>query len=1074
MQIKSLFNNVKDWYNLQNKMMEISSQNPSFVGKYLFELFAKYYFLCCPNLKNDYQDVWLYNEIPNNIKESLNLPNQDYGIDLLLRGKDDLFYAVQCKFKVDENTKLNWTKDKIGNFFGSTNSVAGYIVFSNAYAIDNVSSSRSQNFQFISISDLLELDDNFFDSVCNFIEGNKQRKLDISPRPHQTEAIRNASEHYSKNSRGKLILPCGAGKTITSLWISEILDSQLILIALPSLALVRQFKNEWKKYTNSEFDYVCVCSDEDVDHDEDVIKTKSYEVDIRTTNQPETILNFISKKVGKKIIFSTYQSVDKVVKAVKHSGIVFDLAIFDEAHRTAGARRTDIKKTNYTIIHDDNEIKIKNRLYMTATPRVASTNAKTRAEKDDDVYLYCMDDENLYGKEFFRMSFAQAIEAGILVDYRIVAVGIEKQEISEYLNQKRLELPNYSLDDIANNYALEHIMDKYDLKHAITFHTRVKYAENFKKIHKEISDKTDSFVVSGEDSTSIRNQILNSFKRSNRAVISNARCLTEGVDIPAIDMVFFCDPKNSKVDIVQAAGRALRRAEEKSLGHIVIPIYHSNKDGAEKVIDGSSFKRLTEVIKAMSDHDDRLQEEIDNLATGKRSFDSSSRIDIIKSRFTENSDKITVLNFGDELKKSIFTEIIEKTHNGWNFWYQKLDDWFKSRGNDYYPNKEEDQTLYAWIMSQRTRYKKNNLSDEKINKLNLLNFVWDSQDKSWHEKYQKLIDWRKQQTNPLKWPSQRSKEPIEHELAVWFLALRNQYKTGTIRDDRLKKLNEIEFPFEPNIFKWLNNYNILNEFIKKNGRFPNTTEVSGTVYIWFRTQIDKFDSLNHKQKKLLKEINYQDFRLRDEQVERTWRTNYENLKNFLIKNKKLPNQKTSQILYKWLLQQSNSYKSNSIDQEKINLLFEIKEIELFFNIRSDSSVKRVRFPNKSLKKVDDLVNFRKINPNRWPSSVSENDSEKDLARFVQYIRQWKSGNLSHKISLPEEIIKKLDQIGFEIKSRKGIWDINYNSAIAAIKGKSIINSELHSWIRHQKWLMKKGKLKADKELKIKHLIEIEK
>ncbi len=677
MKIENLFDTVKDWSDLKNKMMEISNQNPSFVGKNLFELFAKYYFLCSPTLQNDYQDVWLYNEIPNNIKESLNLPNQDYDIDLLLKGKDDLFYAVQCKFKVDDNTKLNWTKDKIGNFFGSTNSVHGYIVFSNAYTIDNVSSSRSQNFQFISISDLLELDNNFFYSVCSYIEGNKQKKLNISPKPHQIEAIKSALEYYSNNSRGKLILPCGAGKTITSLWISEALNAQLILITLPSLALVRQFKNEWKKYTNFEFNYICVCSDEDIDADEDVIKTRSYEVDIRTTNQPEIILNFISKKVGKKIIFSTYQSVDKAIKAVKGSDIVFDLAICDEAHRTAGVRKTDIKKTNYTIIHDDNEIKIKKRLYMTATPRVAGANARTRAEKDDDVYLYCMDDEKLYGKEFFRMSFAQAIEAEILVDYRIVAVGVEKQEISEYLQRKRLELPNYSLDDIANNYALEHIMDKYDLKHSVTFHARVRYAENFKKIHKEISNKTDSFVVSGEDSMSVRNQILNSFRKSDRAVISNARCLTEGVDIPVIDMVFFCDPKNSKVDIVQAAGRALRKAEGKTLGYIVIPIYHSNKDGVEKIIDDSSFKRLTEVIKAISDHDDRLQEEIDSIAVGKKSFDSNSKIDIVKSKFTETlHTKITILNFGDELKKSIFTEIIEKTYNNWNCQYQRLKEFY--------------------------------------------------------------------------------------------------------------------------------------------------------------------------------------------------------------------------------------------------------------------------------------------------------------------------------------------------------------------------------------------------------------
>lgn len=1073
--IKNLFNDIKDWPELKDKMMEISNHDPSFVGRNFFELFAKYYFLCCPSIRNDYQDVWLYNEIPINIKELLNLPNTDYGIDLLLRGRDNLFYAVQCKFKVDEDTKLNWTKDKIGNFFGSTDKVSGYIVFSNTFAIDNVSSSRSQNFQFVNISDLLELDHLFFSSVLHFIDCNKSEKVVISPRPHQLEAIQMALQHYSSNGRGKLILPCGAGKTITSLWISEALGSQLILITLPSLALVRQFKNEWKKYASQEFNYLCVCSDEDIDEDEDedIIKTKSYEVDIRTTNQPTKIWDFIFSRPGKKIIFSTYQSLDKVILAAKKTDIIFDLAICDEAHRTAGIRKSVVKKTSYTLIHDDNEIKIKSRLYMTATPRVASANAITRATKDEDIYLYCMDNENLYGKEFFRMSFAEAIEADILVDYKIIAIGVEKQEISKYLNQKRLILPNYSLDDIANNYALEHVMDNYNLKHAVTFHTKVKYAENFKQIHKEISNETNSFVVSGKDSTSKRNLILNSFKKSERAVVSNARCLTEGVDIPSIDMVFFCDPKNSKVDIVQAAGRALRKATGKNLGYIAIPIYHSNKDDAEKVIDESSFRRLTEVIKAMSDHDDRLQEEIDNIATGRKSFEASSKIDIFENKFRENIDRrITILNFGDDLRKSIFTEIIEKTHNGWNLWYHKLDDWLKLEGRSAYPNKENNPGLYAWIMSQRVKYNKNDLSSQRIDKLNQLNFIWNLQDKSWDEKYQKLIDWRKQQTNLSKWPSQRSKEPIEHELAVWFLAMRSQYKKDIVRDDRLKKLNDMGFSFEPQMAKWLNHYNIIKDFVQKNERFPNTKEISGATYNWLRTQTDKFGILTDEQKRKLEEINYQNFNLQENRSIEIWNRNYEELKLFISRNKNLPTQKNAKTLYYWILQQSNSYKSQTIEEEKLNLLLKVKEIENFFTIREDDSVKRIRFPSKSLNKVDELVEFRKNNPNKWPSSKSSDAHEIKLVRFIQYIKGWHSGLLQHKSKIPAEIIDKLNKIGFdlEVKHRKTIWDGNYTIALTAITNKSAISADLHSWLRDQKWLLKKNKLKKDREQKIKHLI----
>ena len=266
---------------------------------------------------------------------------------------------------------------------------------------------------------------------------------------------------------------------------------------------------------------------------------------------------------------------------------------------------------------------------MTATPRVASTNAKTRA-KDGDVYLYCMDDEDLFGKEIYRMSFADAIDAGILVDYKIVAIGISREEISDYLNNKRLELPNYSLDDIANNYAVEFILDEYSLSHAVTFHTRVKYAESFENIHKEITDKTIAFSINGKNSSTERSLKLNSFKKSLRAVISNAKCLTEGVDIPAIDAVVFCDPKNSKIDIIQAAGRALRRYPDKKSGYIIIPIYHSQKTKKEDVIAGVAFKRLIDVIKAMADHDERLQDEINDIASGKQTLKNNSKIDLKK------------------------------------------------------------------------------------------------------------------------------------------------------------------------------------------------------------------------------------------------------------------------------------------------------------------------------------------------------------------------------------------------------------------------------------------------------------
>ncbi len=682
-EFSDIFKDITSWEECKKRMISFSNIDYSFVGKVLFEKFAKYYFLCSPILKNDYNHAWLYNEIPYEVRNKLNLPNTDHGIDLLLEDHKGHFYAVQCKFKVNENTKLCWTKDKIGNFFGSTNKVDGYIVFSNAYDIDDVSTTRSKHFQFINIVDLLEMSGETFLTINDFVSNKcKPRNTSFSPKKHQQTAIQNSVEYYKKNDRGTLILPCGAGKTLTSLWIKEALNANSSLVVLPSLSLLRQFKNEWKSQTKTPFDYICVCSDQDIDNDDDSIKTKSYQVDIKVSNKPEEIKSFLEKE-EQKIIFSTYQSLDKVRDAIKDSDLFFDFSVCDEAHRTAGVKIKNTKESNYTLIHNNNEIVVRNRLYMTATPRVSSVNAKNKA-KDGGIYLYCMDDENLFGKEVYRMSFAEAIEEDILVDYKIVAIGINQEEVSQYLNDKRLQLPNYSLDDIANNYAVEFVLDKYFLNHAITFHTRIKYAENFQSIHEEIFNNTTALSISGKNSSTERSLKINSFKNSPKAVISNAKCLTEGVDIPAIDAVFFCDPKKSKIDIVQAAGRALRKYKGKKLGYIIIPTYHSKTQNKEDVVAGAAFQRLIEVIKAMADHDERLQDEIDAIANNKRTSQNDSKIEYIgKGVSNDDASNITILNFKEDFRKYIFDEIIDKTSDGWNLNFHNLCNWIKDHDGNY-------------------------------------------------------------------------------------------------------------------------------------------------------------------------------------------------------------------------------------------------------------------------------------------------------------------------------------------------------------------------------------------------------
>lgn len=382
--------------------------------------------MCNQLFQNDIKNAWLLEEVPLEIKEKLNINHVDHGIDLVLENTKEEYIAVQCKFKNDETLKLGWSKDKLGNLFGFASSIDKLIIFSNASEIDDVSRTRTDNLCFISIKDLLELDEDFFADVRNYITNNKKIvHKKATPFAYQTKIINEVNTYYKDNTRGKLILPCGTGKTLISLWIREELNSKLTLFLVPSLNLVRQTKNEWLKNCNNLFDYIIVCSENDIDNEQDSANIQLYDLDSFVTEEPEAIRSFIKTKSERnKIIFSTYQSFQKIIDAYEEELPQIDLAICDEAHRTAS-----INFGAFSLIHNDvNKMKIQRRLYMTATPRVYSQTIKKNIEESGNL-LFDMSDEDTYGKEIYRMSFAEAIELGILVDYQIVCLGVNDDNV---------------------------------------------------------------------------------------------------------------------------------------------------------------------------------------------------------------------------------------------------------------------------------------------------------------------------------------------------------------------------------------------------------------------------------------------------------------------------------------------------------------------------------------------------------------------------------------------------------------------------------------------------------------------
>ena len=394
---------------------------------------------------------------------------------------------------------------------------------------------------------------------------------------------------------------------------------------------------------------ICVCSEKDIiKNDSTAIYT--YEINGKVTTNPVEVYTFLTK-YEEAIVYSTYQSLEVVCEAVKNSTFKFDLAICDEAHRTSGS-----KISKFGLIHYDHNIQIKKRLYMTATPKVLAANLKQTSEVEK--YLLDMSDQKIFGDEFYRMSFKEAIDQQILIDYQIVAVGVSDQELQEAIKNRQYISEDETIHEIADNYALEKFMQTYEVTHAITFHSSVKKAKSFQERHQHLCSECNSYHVNGKQTTNERTIYLKEFERFAKSIVANARCLTEGIDVPAIDVVYFCDPKNSKIDIVQAVGRALRRADHKNkvLGYIVVPIYHQTNNGLETAIESSQFKNLISVVRALSSHDERLNVELKNLKVGK-----GKRKERIFDEFINDACDVIILDgFHEKLEKALFAQLIDK------------------------------------------------------------------------------------------------------------------------------------------------------------------------------------------------------------------------------------------------------------------------------------------------------------------------------------------------------------------------------------------------------------------------------
>jgi len=801
-----LLEGVKYWSDLKDKLERFNtSQSEKSVKKTqagkIFEIFAKYYLQTDPKKTELYKNVWLYDEVSSDVREELRLPSIDHGIDLLLQDTDNNFHAVQCKFKNDETKSLSWSGDKIANVFALGTNCHKIIVFTNASDTTSVAKAFEQKFEQIAFDELNSIETDIFSNILELARGNQPKELKKhTPKEHQKEAIEKVVLHFKNNDRGQLILPCGAGKTVTALWIKENLKPKTTLVLVPSLALLKQIKNDWARHKNSFYNYLCVCSEKDIDKDsnkEDNVILHTYEIGGPVTTDAENVKSFLLRE-GEKVVFSTYQSLEVIVNAVKKiQDFYFDFVICDEAHRTAGGK----DKNTFTLVHYDVNLPSRKRLYMTATPKIVSKKLKRKLGEDYE--LFCdMSNPKIYGDEAYHMTFGDAISRKILVDYKIIGIGVSDLQVKKYIDERKY-LGNYTAEELANNYALELVMNNYGAFHSISFHWKVEFAQAFAIRHKGLFPEVFSKSVNGNQTTTHRAKTLQEFKDSPKGLVSNARCLTEGVDVPSIDLIYFCDPKTSVIDIVQASGRALRidPSGVKKEGYIVVPIFHyENQDVETEIKKKPIFEHLIQVIRSLCDHDERLRAEINEIAFKKGARSNSRiRIDFPDSKI----EKIIKLEgIEEKVRDVLFDEIIEKTSSNWELRFLEIKDYIEKNGHSTISKKNTDYSeLYHWVGNQRRYYYEGRLESSKIKRLNEIGFDWKGEnrreitdlDEIWRQGYLKLQEYFKSNGHsnvPARFEENKS-------LGTWVVTQRVKYDDGKLVDWQIELLERISFDWDP-------------------------------------------------------------------------------------------------------------------------------------------------------------------------------------------------------------------------------------------------------------------------------------
>ena len=622
----------------------------------LFEQLMQKYFTEDPDYKDQFSEVYLWKDWAATRTE---FDGTDIGVDLVAQKHDGGFCAIQCKCYAPE------TRISMGdlNSFLSTASLPAFA--DNTRFLVNTGGELGPNalrlveplgdkFRVIRFSDLESSPFDWPDLSLQDPEQltYKQRRFHL--KDHQKEAFDDVINGFKESDRGKLIMACGTGKTFTALKIAEAIAGTegRVLYLVPSIGLLSQAMREWSDQRGVPHSYIGICSDK---HAGAATEDASIqELKIPVTTDPLSISHTLQNlDTGKMtVVFCTYQSLPLIEEAQNNGAPQFDIILCDEAHRTTGVDRPGDKTSPFVLVHDADRIRANKRLYMTATAKLYTESAKTKA-LDYNIDVFSMDDEEKYGPQFHRLPFSKAVEIGELSDYRVAIFGISEYEVNSALGGNTGKYGSeININDATRIIgcwrALQNPENKQKddetlkpLRRVITFTNKIDESKALEHYWNNIIEdaieklpedeiptnfKCETKHVDGTDHALNRRARLDWLKGDADGVcriLSNARCLSEGIDVPALDAVIFYKPRKSHIDVVQAVGRVMRKAPGKQFGYVILPVaIPDDRDPAEALNDNERFSNVWSVLNALRSHDDRFDAKINSIDLNNEMPDS--------------------------------------------------------------------------------------------------------------------------------------------------------------------------------------------------------------------------------------------------------------------------------------------------------------------------------------------------------------------------------------------------------------------------------------------------------------------